>query len=134
MLILNLFIGLENAKIDGKLSLLPLASHLFHCADVWTSLVINIILGLPDNICVMWLIEAGPGNKALSMLSLNQAICELAICMANVMSIIAINSTRSSVIISFFLFYAISLRFMFSGCQTFMSLSVLRTIWQLYVM
>lgn len=123
MLILNLFIGHVDGKMDGNHSLLPLASHLFHCADVQAPLIINIILGLPANVCVMCLIVAGPGNKAAEILSLNQAICEVAICMANVISLIAINITISNVtILTYFLFAVkFTLGFIFSGRPLFMS-------------
>lgn len=119
---LNLFIGQLDGKMDGNHSLLAVVSHLIYCADVQAPLIINIILGLPANMCVMWLILAGPGDKAAEMLSLNQAVCELAICMANVVSLIAINIGHNVANFTY-LWYAIrfSLGFMFSGRPLFMS-------------
>lgn len=68
-----------------------------HTADAQAPFLINIVLGLPASMCVMWLILAGPGDKAAEIFSLNQAICEIAICIANVACLIAINTTISSV-------------------------------------
>lgn len=68
-----------------------------HSADAQAPFIINIVLGLPASMCVMWLILAGPGDKAAEIFSLNQAICEIAICIANVVCLIAINTTISSV-------------------------------------
>ena len=84
MLNLNLFIEQLDGKMDGNHILLAVKSHLIHCADVPAPLIINIILA---NKCVMWLILAGPAYKAVDFFSLNQAVCEVAICMTSVTSL-----------------------------------------------
>lgn len=118
----NLFIGQLDGKMDGNHSLLTVVSHLIPCADAQAPLIINIVLGLPANMCVMWLILAGPGDKAAEMFSLNQAVCELAICMENVILLIATNTTYNAVHHTY-LWSTIrfSLGFMFVGRPLFTS-------------
>lgn len=49
--------------MDGYHSLL--AVHLkMHGADAQDPFLIDIVLGLPASMCVMWLILAGPGDRA----------------------------------------------------------------------
>lgn len=120
---LNLFIGQLDGKMDGNHSLLVVVSHLkMHSADAQAPFIINIVLGLPASMCVMWLILAGPGDKAAEIFSLNQANCAIAICIANVIWLIAINTTISSVAKLTFVWYIrFSFGFHFSGCQLFTS-------------
>lgn len=80
---LNLFIGQLDGRKDGNHSLLAVVSHLI-CADARAPLIINIVLGLRANMCVMWFILAGPRDKVADISSLNQAVCEVAICTSNV--------------------------------------------------
>lgn len=109
--------------MDGNHSLLDVVSQLTRCADAQPPLIINIALSLPANMCVMWLILAGPRDKAAEIFSLNQAVCEVAICMANVISLIAINTPGSNVAINTFLYYSIRFfwGFIFSGRPVFMT-------------
>lgn len=61
--ILHLFIGQPDSSMDGYHSLLVV--HLkMHCADAQDPFLINIVLGLPASLHVMWLILAGPGDGA----------------------------------------------------------------------
>lgn len=61
--ILHLFIGQPDSKMDGYHSLLVV--HLkMHGADAQDPFLIDIVLGLPASMCVMWLILAGPGDRA----------------------------------------------------------------------
>lgn len=85
--------------MDGNHSLPADISHLICGAVAQAPLIINIILGLPANICVMWLILAGPRNKASAIFSLNQAICEVVISMLNVIWLIVSNTIRSNLAI-----------------------------------
>lgn len=61
---LNLFIALQDGKMGGNNSLPVVASHLMHIADARDPFIISTVFGLPANICVLWLILAGPGDKA----------------------------------------------------------------------
>lgn len=120
---LNLYIGQLDGRMDGNHSLLDLVSHLIHCADVQAPLIINIALCFPTNMCVTWLILAGPGDKAAEIFSLNQAVCEVDICMANVVSLLANDTTGSNVAIFTYLRYSIRFcwGFIFSRRPPFMS-------------
>ena len=122
-MLLNLFIGKLDGKMDGNHSQLDVVSHLLCCEDIQPALIINIILGLPANMCVMWLILAGPGDKAADIFSLNQAVCEVAICMSSAMSLIAFKTEGSSVAINIFIWYTVkfSWGFILSGRPLFLS-------------
>lgn len=108
--------------MDGNHSLLAIVPFPLPCEDVQAALIINIILGFPVNMCVMWIILASSGGIAAEIFSLNQSICELAICMANVITFFVMNSPRSNV--SIYLWYIIRFfwGFIFSGRSLFMSL------------
>lgn len=121
-MLLCLFIGQLDGKMDGNHSQLDVVSHLI-CEDVQPPLIINIVLGLPANMCVMWLILAGPGDKAADIFSLNQAVCEVAICMSNAMLLIAVQTKGSNIAINTFIWYTVrfSSGFIFSGRPLFMT-------------
>ncbi len=108
---LNLFIGRLDGKMDGNHSLLAGVHQLFPCGDLQTPVIINIVLGLPANMYVMWLILAGPGEKAAEVFSLNQAICEVAICVSNVIYLIAMNIAISSVVSLTYLWHVVRFSF-----------------------
>lgn len=108
--------------MDGNYSQLDVDTHLIHCADAQIPLIINIVLGLPANVCVMWLILAGPGDKAAEIFSFNQAACEVSICMANAIALVAMNIKMSDVAYFTCFFYTMrfSAGFLFSGRPLFM--------------
>lgn len=61
--ILHLFIGQPDSSMDGYHSLLVV--HLkMHCADAQDPFLIDIVLGLPASLRVMWLILAEPEDGA----------------------------------------------------------------------
>lgn len=133
---LNLFIGQLDGKMDGNRSLLFVESHLIHGADGQTPFIINIVLGLPANMCVMWLKLAGPGDKAAEIFSLNQAICGVAICIENVFFLIAKNTTASNVAHVTYLWYTIrfSLDSYIQGALCSRPLSVWNAIWPSFIL
>lgn len=120
---LYLFIGLLHGKMDGNHSLLAIVPPLSYCADVQAPFILNLIFGLPANMLVLWLILAGPGDKAAEIFSLSQAICEVSISMTNVPSLIIINTGMSNVASFTYIWYALrfSWGFLFSGRPLFMS-------------
>lgn len=100
--------------MDGYHSLLVV--HLkMHCADAQDPFLIDIVLGLPASLRVMWLILAGPGDGAAGIFSVfTEPFVQLpSVC---AVWLIAMKTTVSSAVkSSHFLFLCSSSGFYFMG-------------------
>lgn len=109
--------------MDGNHSLLASISFLINCEDAQSPFIINIVLCLPANMCVMWFILAGPREKASALSYLNQAICEVFVSIASAMQLFAMSDLIFKFVNLTYLEYTMRflLGFLFSGRPLFMS-------------